>query len=222
MLPSDLAMTGHTSVLTFLEERQDILAAVRTAIHAANQRAVAQTDSGRPALTLQVGDQVSLKTKHLQLNTLPSKKLFPQWIGPMRVHRVINPSAYMLDLPATWRIHPVFHVSLLKPYIDNGEAVEPVPCTLIGGADNEVQVDDILDFKPKSPKTSKAGKVSLRQVKELSFYVKGQGLDWNADAWQPWQKLKGTCDDALPWLLDLGSPGTCSIRARTVCHCTSQ
>ena len=76
--------------------------------------------------------EVSLKTKHLRLNTLPSKKLFPKWIGPMWVHKVINPSAYMLELPSTWRIHPVFHVSLLKPFIDNGEAVEPLPFTLVG------------------------------------------------------------------------------------------
>ena len=42
--------------------------------------------------------------------------------------------------------------------------------------------------------------MSLRQVKELSFYVKWQGLDWKVDAWQPWQNLKGTCDDALTTL----------------------
>ena len=161
---------------------------------------MAQADSGRPLLTFQVGVQVSLKTKHMQLTTLPSKLLFPKWIGPMWVHWVINPSAYRRELPTTWRIYHVLHLSLLEPYIDNGEVVEPAPFTLVGGADREFQVDEILAFKPKSPKTSKASKGSLRQVKELSFCVKWHGLDWIDDAWQPWQNLKGTCDDALTTL----------------------
>ena len=197
--PRDLALAGHSSVLEYLRERERTVASVQEAMHAANQRAIAQEDSGKAPLTFEVGDQVSLKTKHLQLNTLPSKKLFPKWIGPMRVHKVINPSAYMLELPSTWRIHPVFHVSLLKPYFDNGEAVEPVPFTLIGGADNEFQVDGILDFKPKTPKTTR-GQVKARKVRELSFYVKWQGLDMGVDAWQPWENLKGTCNDALSTL----------------------
>ena len=111
----------------------------------------------------------------------------------MRVQRVINPAAYMLELPKMWRAHNVFHVSLLKPYLDNGEACEPVPYTLIGGADNEFEVEVIIDFKPKTPKRNG----QLRKVRDLSFCVKWLGLDWGVDAWQPWGNLKGTCDDAL-------------------------
>ena len=121
------------------------------------------------------------------------QKLFTKWIGPTRVQQVLHPAAYMLELLRTWRAHNVFYVSLLKPYIDNDEAVDPVPYTLIGGADNEFEVEVISDFKPKAPKRTG----QLRKVRDLSFHVKWLGLDWGVDALQPLENLKGTCDDAL-------------------------
>ena len=169
------------------------MAHAQKAMEAARQRMAAQADQHRQELTFQVGALVSLKTKHLMVNTLPSKKLFPKWVGPMRVQKVINPAAYMLELPKAWRARNVVHVSLLKPYLDNGEAVDPVPYSLIGGADNEFEVDVITDFRPKAPKRSG----QLRMVRELTFFVKWLGLDWGVDAWQPWSNLKGNCDDAL-------------------------
>ena len=121
----------------YMQERHAIVAHAQKAMEAARQRMSAQTDLHRQELTFQVDDLLSLKTKHLMVNTLPSKKLFPKWVGPMRVQRVINPAAYMLELPKTWCAHNVLHASLLKPYLDNGEAIDPVPYALIGGADNE-------------------------------------------------------------------------------------
>ena len=76
MLPGGLAMTCHTSVLAFLQERESASASVRQAMHAANQLSLSLILAG--LLTFQVGDEVSLKAKHLQLNTLPRKKLFPK------------------------------------------------------------------------------------------------------------------------------------------------
>ena len=37
-------------------------------------------------------------------------------MGPFYVIRSIGPVAYELELPQTWRIHPVFHTSLLRPF----------------------------------------------------------------------------------------------------------
>ena len=41
-----------------------------------------------------------------------------QWrfVGPFEVIRKISNAAYELKLPDAWRIHPVFHISLLKPW----------------------------------------------------------------------------------------------------------
>ena len=38
------------------------------------------------------------------------------FVGPFYFIRSIGPVAYELELPQTWRIHPVLHNSLLRPF----------------------------------------------------------------------------------------------------------
>ncbi|KAG9490480.1 hypothetical protein GDO78_006034 [Eleutherodactylus coqui] len=63
-----------------------------------------------------VGQEVYLSSKNLKLR-VPSLKLAPRYVGPFVITRVVNPLAYELGLPATWRVHRVFHKSLLKPFV---------------------------------------------------------------------------------------------------------
>ena len=63
-----------------------------------------------------MGEQVLLSTEHLQLKHAPVRKLRKRFVGPFFVTKRVGPVAYELELPQTWRLHPVFHTSLLRPF----------------------------------------------------------------------------------------------------------
>ena len=75
---------------------------------------VEQTNRHRRHIEFSVGDLVWLKTDHLQLPSTASRKLAPWWVGPFTVLERIGEVSYRLKLPSHWKLHPIFHVSLLK------------------------------------------------------------------------------------------------------------
>ena len=56
-----------------------------------------------------------LEATNLSLN-YPSRKLAPKQQGPFEISQVLSPLAYHLHLSTTWKIHDVFHATLLSPY----------------------------------------------------------------------------------------------------------
>ncbi|KAM4034878.1 uncharacterized protein ACNLHF_021589 [Anomaloglossus baeobatrachus] len=64
---------------------------------------------------LGVGDKLWLSTRSIKLK-VHSAKLGPRLIGPYEILKVINPTAFCLQLPPSFKISNVFHKSLLKLY----------------------------------------------------------------------------------------------------------
>ena len=71
-----------------------------------------------------VGDLVLLSTQNLRLKGIPHK-LQRKFCGPYKIMERIGTQAYRLKLPDSWRIHPVFHISLLKQWRES--LVQQVP-----------------------------------------------------------------------------------------------
>jgi hypothetical protein len=88
--------------------------------------------------------KVWLEAKNLPLQ-YGSPKLAPRHHGPFKITREILPVAYQLDLPHQWNIHPIFHASLLTPFIGtdlHGPNFSRPPPDLIQGK-VEYEVEDI-------------------------------------------------------------------------------
>ena len=81
-----------------------------------------------------------------------SRKLTPKYIGPFPVVQVISQVAYKLDLPREYsKLHPVFHMSLLKRFVTNpeeyqGRTVIPPPPIIID-QEEEFKIKQILNKK---------------------------------------------------------------------------
>jgi hypothetical protein len=106
--------------LPILELRRDIWKWARgdaeRLILQAQKRWAQSKKEGR---TFKEGDQVWLEGRNLHLDQ-PSTKLAPKHHGPFMIKQVLSPITYQLMLPHQWKIHNVFHVDLLTPYVENG------------------------------------------------------------------------------------------------------
>ena len=95
---------------------QDVHEQARQALE--NTREVMKKYYNRKAmdqLNIEVCDLVMLNAKNIRTKR-PTKKLSPKLYGPFTVLERKGNRAYKLEISPQWKIHPVFHVSLLEPY----------------------------------------------------------------------------------------------------------
>jgi Chromo (CHRromatin Organisation MOdifier) domain len=88
------------------------------------------------------GQRIWLEGKNLPISH-STIKLSPKQYGPFTITKLISPVASRLDLPASWNIHPVFHNTLLTPYIETNahspNFMRPPPDLINGEVEYEVE-----------------------------------------------------------------------------------
>ncbi|OMO77547.1 reverse transcriptase [Corchorus capsularis] len=119
--PSQLA-SGYTgpnpAAYKFAKEWQEQADLACVCLHKAAKKTKKWADKKRRDVEYQVGDLVLVKLYTTLKNPGLHTGLVHRYEGPFRVLRRVGKLAYKFDIPRGYkfRMHPVFHVSLLKPY----------------------------------------------------------------------------------------------------------
>ncbi|KAJ1410955.1 Chromo-like domain superfamily [Sesbania bispinosa] len=125
------------------EERDVMLHDLKANLVKAQDQMKRFADKHRRDIHFEEGDWVYLKLQPYRLRSLAKKvneKLSPRFYGPYRVVKRVGQVAY-LQLPCESRIHPVFHVSLLKKAI--GPNITPRPLPPMLSENLELQVEPV-------------------------------------------------------------------------------
>ncbi len=165
-----------------MRDRQGCVRAVRESLTRAAASMKRQADRHRRDVHYTVGDWVMLSTRNLRLAEGASRKLAPKWTGPFRIDRVVSPVAYRLELPERFRLlHPVFHVSLLRPHHGPVRSGPEAVFADADGADH-FEVEEILTHRGRG--------------RRLEFLVSWVGYPAHENRWLPLAEMEG-CRELL-------------------------
>jgi len=179
-----LSRANNQAAQDFWDRMQTDLSAAKDLLEQAQERQARYANTKRADAEFAVGDQVLLSTANLRLRTDgPAGKFNPRWCGPFKILERIGKVAYKLELPSTMRVHPVFHVSLLKTYHSSDDSDRPQPPRPPPIQDEDVFLaDTLLDRR-----TVKQGKRTV-----VEYLVKWEGYPLYEATWEPASHLLGT------------------------------
>jgi hypothetical protein len=185
------------SVADLIENREIHLQSLKKNLEMAQNRMKVMADKNRSNLQFQVGDRVLLKLQPYTQTSIanrPFPKLSFKYFGPFKIVQRVGEVAYRLELPPDSRIHDVFHVSKLKPFLANYSPVYselPVTTDLEAAAATPEQ---ILDRR-----LVKKGNSATPQV-----LIKWSHLPEASATWEDYNVVRTRFPDAAAW----GQAGT--------------
>lgn len=120
-----------------------------------------------------------LSSAHVNLKGT-SRKLKPRWLGPFTVTQVINDVSVRLELPNTINLHPVVHISQIKPFVEDArweDRRKPPPPLVDDDGNVSYIVESILEHRKLH-----RGK---RRKPAFKYLVKWEGYPLWECTWEP-------------------------------------
>ncbi|KAH0655105.1 hypothetical protein KY285_029987 [Solanum tuberosum] len=144
-----LGNTASELVEAYFIQRDTVLALLKNNLLKAQAKMKTFADKHRTDLVFTVGDWVFVKLKpyrQLSMRLQKGHKLGRRYFGPFKVIKRIGEVAYKLELPVEAKIHPVFHVSVLKRCL--GEPIQQVTPLQLQDCPDQTAIDDFnLEYK---------------------------------------------------------------------------
>ena len=160
-------------------ELRELMIVCRENLHHAQELQKRAHDKGVKPRSYASVEKVWLNSKYIK--TKRNRKLKAKFFGPFRVLHPIGKQAYKLELPKKWRIHDVFHVSLLEQDTTRKGRVHEENAEELDAGDNsgEYEVEAIWDSAVYA-RESKSG-----HLPGLYYLVSWKGYPEEENTWEP-------------------------------------
>ncbi|MCH86988.1 Ty3/gypsy retrotransposon protein, partial [Trifolium medium] len=163
--------TRVASVQKDLMDRDEALKQLKNQLLKAQERMRMQADRKRVERSFTCGEWVFVKLRaHRQQSvaTRINAKLAAKYYGPYPIIEKIGAVAYKLKLPEESRVHPVFHVSLLKRAVGNYQEEDELP---------DLMEEQIELYVPETVLATRRMKQNGEENKQLLIHWKGKNVE---------------------------------------------
>jgi hypothetical protein len=151
-----------------LIDRDEALRQLRNQLLRAQEKMKLQADKKRSDKSFVCGEWVFVKLRAHRQQSVVSRinaKLAARFYGPYPIVEKIGPVAYKLKLPEGSRVHPVFHVSLLKKAVGNYQVEEVLP---------DLLEEPIEVYKPEAVLATRKIKHQNEEIKQVLIHWQGR------------------------------------------------